>query len=257
MIEILPIPAFQDNYIWLCINKSRREAIVVDPGDAKPVLTFLAQHQLSLVAIFITHKHADHVGGVSELVSIFPRAFIYASEIENIIHMTHSVRENSEVWIPKWPLTFSVMDIPGHTLGHVAYFTDDILFCGDTLFGAGCGRVFEGTAKQMLRSLKKISALPNTIHVYCGHEYTMSNLKFAHHVEPHNLAIQKRIQETQRLRDRSKPSIPSTMQLEKNTNPFLRCTEKEIIQSVEIHANKKLLNEVDVFAELRAWKNNF
>ena len=256
MLKIIPIPALKDNYIWLVVNHHLRQAIAIDPGDASPVLRFLKKYDLTLVGILATHKHADHTAGITQLLNAYPHIAVYAHPIENILVTTHPIQQDDMIAIDKWPLTFKVIHIPGHTLGHVAFYAKPILFSGDTLFGAGCGRIFEGTAEEMLASLNKLTALPDETLIYCGHEYTLANLNFALQVEPDNKDIRERIKLIEKLRLNNKPSLPSTMGSEKITNPFLRCTQKSIIEKVQIYANRKLPNTVDVFRELREWKNN-
>jgi hydroxyacylglutathione hydrolase len=255
MLSIFPIPAFNDNYIWGWVDDARHQAIIVDPGDATPVLTFLKQKKLTLNAILITHKHHDHTGGITALLSVFPNASVFSHPLEQITQTTQFVIDNDTFNINEHK--FRVIAIPGHTLGHVAYYCTPVLFCGDTLFTNGCGRIFEGTAQQMLASLKKLMALPDDTQIYCGHEYTLSNIKFALHVEPNNIALQNRFEEAEQLRSKNHPTVPSTLQLEKLTNPFLRCHESSVIETVSNHAGKKLNSAVDVFYELRQWKNNF
>lgn len=254
MFSIYPIPAFNDNYIWALIDDAK-QAIIVDPGDATPVRQFLKQHQLTLNAILITHKHPDHTGGISALLSAFPKTSVFSNPIEQVALITKSVSDNDVIHMNG--CKFRVIAIPGHTTGHIAYYCNPFLFCGDTLFTGGCGRIFEGTPAQMLESLKKLMILPNDTQVYCGHEYTLLNIKFALHVEPQNIQLQKRFEDTERLRSRNQPTVPSSLQLEKATNPFLRCNEPSIIEAVSRHAGKQLHSEVDVFAELRQWKNVF
>ena len=203
----------------------------------------------------VTHKHHDHTGGISELLSTFPNAHVYSNKVDNIAQTTQFVSQDDLITINDHE--FKVIEIPGHTLGHVAYYCKPYLFCGDTLFTNGCGRIFEGSAKQMLSSLKKLMHLPDDTLIYCGHEYTQSNIKFALQVEPNNQELRKRFEATNALRAQHKPTVPSTLQLEKDTNPFLRCDSDEIIQTVSHHANKKLNNEVDIFHEMREWKNKF
>jgi hydroxyacylglutathione hydrolase len=257
MLKIIPLSAFNDNYIWLAVNDSLSQVVIVDPGDASPVFDFLNQHDLTPIAILVTHKHADHTGGINALLNAYPNMAVYAHPIENVPATTHFVKQDEVILIDQWSESFRVIHIPGHTLGHVAYYAHPILFSGDTLFGAGCGRVFEGTAEQMLTSLNKLAALPADTLVYCGHEYTLANLHFALHVEPGNEDIQQRIEATERLLSNHKPSLPSTMGLEKKTNPFLRCMQQSVISSVEAYVNRQLTNTVDVFHELREWKNTF
>ncbi len=255
MYSIFPIPAFNDNYIWVLHDDIKKQAIVVDPGDATPVLDFLHERGLTLSALLITHKHHDHTGGIPALLSAFPQSLVFSHPMENILQTTHTVTDGDIFKINDH--AFSVIHIPGHTLGHVAYYCKLILFCGDTLFTNGCGRIFEGTAEEMLQSLKKLMALPDDTEIYCGHEYTLSNIAFALHVEPTNQILQKRFEAAKQLRSHHKPTVPSTLKLEKDTNPFLRCNEHGIIETVSHHAGKKLNSAVDVFAELRQWKNNF
>lgn len=257
MINTHSICAFKDNYIWAIVENTLNQAIIVDPGDASPALDFLHKNNLELAAILITHKHADHSGGICELLSHYPNAPVFAHETENISGVTNHISAQDKIHLENFSCDFTVIEIPGHTLGHVAFYSAPYLFCGDTLFGAGCGRVFEGTPEQMLASLKKLSSLPDDTFVYCGHEYTVANLKFSLHVEPDNNDVQKRLKIAETDRSHNKPTVPSTMQLEKKTNPFLRCESKTIIENVEAHCQKKLLTEADVFRELREWKNNF
>lgn len=255
MFFIYPISAFNDNYIWTLVDESYKRAIVVDPGDAAPVLTFLKKHQLTLNAILITHKHHDHTGGIPALLSAFPNASVFSHPVEQVAQTTQLVSDNDVIHIDGHE--FRVLAIPGHTLGHIAYYCKPFLFCGDTLFTNGCGRIFEGTAEQMLSSLQKLMALPDDTQIYCGHEYTLSNITFALHVEPNNIALQKRFKDAKRLRSENQPTVPSTLQLEKETNPFLRCNKPSVIESISYHAGKQLNSEVNVFAELRQWKNTF
>ncbi len=257
MLEVTPIRSLKDNYIWACVNKALGEVVIVDPGTAEPVFQFLGTNQLKLVGILVTHKHADHTGGIEALLARYPGVAVYAHSLENIPSTTHYVDDNEIIFINHWPTPFTVIHIPGHTLGHVAYYAVPILLTGDTLFGAGCGRLFEGTADQMFSSLNKLSALPDDTLIYCGHEYTMANLQFASRVMNKNSDVMKRIKDTESLISHYQPSLPSTLQLEKTTNPFLRCTQNEVISSVEHYAEKKLTNAVDVFRELRKWKDNF
>jgi hydroxyacylglutathione hydrolase len=205
----------------------------------------------------VTHKHADHAAGIGKLLNVYPGIAVYAHPIENVSLSTHPVEQDDVITIDKWPITFKVIHIPGHTLGHVAYYANPTLFTGDTLFGAGCGRLFEGTAEDMLCSLNKLAALPDETLVYCGHEYTLANLNFALEVEPDNKDIQQRIKLTEEMRQNNNPSLPSTMSSERKTNPFLRCTQKSVIERVQLYANRKLTTTVDVFRELREWKNKF
>ena len=237
------------------MDDDQKQAIIIDPGEASPVFEFLVQRKLTISAILITHKHHDHTGGISTLLNAFPNASVFANSVEFVGCITQTVSDNDVITINKH--SFKVIAIPGHTLEHVAYYCKPFLFCGDTLFANGCGRIFEGTAEQMLLSLKKLMVLPDDTLIYCGHEYTLSNIKFALHVEPNNTDLQKRFEDAKRLRSQNQPTVPSTLQLEKATNPFLRCNESSVIEAVSHHAGKKLNSEVDVFAKLRQWKNTF
>lgn len=257
MLTIHPVYAFKDNIIWVGVNDHLRLAFVVDPGDAAPVLAYLKAHHLGLAAIFITHKHWDHTHGVSELLSAYPNTPVYANALEPLAFPVQAVSHGDLITIAQWGVSFRVIHIPGHTQEHVAYYGHSALFCGDTLFGAGCGRLFEGSAQQMLASLDRLCELPNTTLIYCGHEYTLANLAFARHVEPSNLNIQERFNHSKILRDNHQSTLPSTLELELKTNPFLRCREPSVIASVESHVGKALMTTADVFRELREWKNTF
>jgi hydroxyacylglutathione hydrolase len=251
MFDVSLIPAFKDNYIWLLTVAGR--AVVVDPGDAAPVLERLRQTGLSLEAILITHHHADHQGGVAELTRHWP-ATVYAPASESITGCNRPLAGGEELSILGQSLT--VMAVPGHTLGHLAYYTQGRLFCGDTLFGAGCGRLFEGTPAQMFDSLEKIAALPDDTLIHCAHEYTEANLKFALAVEPDNPAIHARQQRVVELRAAGLPSVPSTLAEEKATNPFLRSRKAAVIQAVGENPRVNPPQSA-IFAALRQWRNNF
>ncbi|MBA3696326.1 MAG: hydroxyacylglutathione hydrolase [Methylotenera sp.] len=250
-LQIIPIPAFKDNYIWLLHNGTK--AVIVDPGDAAPVIATLNQLSLSLSAILVTHHHHDHIGGVSTLLKHYSNAAIYAPRYENYNFKHHPVSEPNTVSLPEFGLDFSVIDLPGHTLGHIAYYSPDILFCGDTLFGAGCGRLFEGTPEQMFNSLKKLADLPPTTKVYCTHEYTLHNINFALFLEPNNTDLLQRKYDTEKLRHASEPSLPSTLILELATNPFLRCTNPEILLSLQLGN----IPPLEVFKTIREMRNHY
>ena len=250
MLNIIPIPAFQDNYIWLIENGSH--AAVVDPGDTAPVMSVLKQRGLKLTTILITHHHADHIGGVGALIQAFaPQVYAPKKEQYNFQHTP--VSDKQTIHLSDLGLSLTVMDVGGHTLGHVAYYGANSLFCGDTLFGGGCGRLFEGTAEQMFASLQKIAALPEDTAVYCAHEYTEHNLNFAQSVEKNNAALNERILATRIARSAGQPTIPSSIKLELDTNPFLRCGSNEIQGTLNLqHADP-----VEIFSTLRQMRNHF
>ena len=258
MLEIIPIPAFADNYIWLL--RKGKHAVPVDPGDAAPVMAYLEREHLELAAILATHHHGDHVGGVHALLSL-ASVPVYGPARETIPGRTHALSEGDAIAVPGIDLELAVFDIPGHTAGHIAYVSAEeeppLLFCGDTLFAAGCGRLFEGTPAQMVASLAKLAALPEATQIYCGHEYTIANLRFAAAVEPANARIGERRMREQAKRDRGLPTLPSTIGEERATNPFLRTEEPEVRATAERHAGRALNGSAAVFAEIRAWKNAF
>ncbi|MGH8737219.1 MAG: hydroxyacylglutathione hydrolase [Burkholderiales bacterium] len=252
MLEIVPVKAFKDNYIWTLREGTR--AAVVDPGEARPVIDYLAREKLELVAILATHHHADHVGGIPGLLER-GRVPVYGPRGEPIDTLTRAVEEGDTVTIPELGLSFAVLDIPGHTRAHIAYYGADCLFCGDTLFACGCGRLFEGTAEQMYASLEKLRALPDSTRVYCGHEYTLANIGFARSVEPGNAALGAREARDRKLREAGKPTLPTTLGEEKATNPFLRCLEPAVVESANKYLGARAAGPVRVFAAIRDWKN--
>ncbi len=253
MFDVIRIPAFKDNYIWLL--RKGTSAVVVDPGDARPVLEILECEGLTLSSILVTHHHADHQGGVAGLLAHYP-AEVFGPASESITALTRPLHGGETFCLASLEAEFRVFAVPGHTLGHLAYYGSGRLFCGDTLFGAGCGRLFEGTAAQMHDSLRQIAALPEDTAVYCAHEYTEANLRFALSVEPGNRRLRQRVDEVAVARAKGLPTVPFSIALEKATNPFLRCREPELVaaaQSRVAAAN----DAVEVFAALREWKNNF
>jgi hydroxyacylglutathione hydrolase len=259
MTNIIPIPAFKDNYIWALHDG--QHAIVVDPGDATPVLNWLGSNNLTLSAILCTHHHNDHVGGVCELAGLY-NVPVYGPRLDVIPCLTHQVGDGDIVEIAELNIRLQVLFIPGHTLGHIAYVTLEnegravSLFCGDTLFACGCGRLFEGTPAEMHHSLQRLALLPDSTRVYCAHEYTEANIGFALACEPDNIQLQQRKNEAHKLRLDGKPTLPSTIALEKATNPFLRCTEPEIIRALQGHGLTEN-HELAAFTALREWKNHF
>ncbi len=257
MDPVFVIPAFRDNYIWVLHDADRRHAVVVDPGDAAPVERVLARERLTLAGIFTTHHHADHVGGVAALLATRPDIPVWGPAGESIPGRTVALAEGDETHLVVPQLTFRILDIPGHTAGHIAYFGDGMLFCGDTLFAGGCGRLFEGTAAQMLRSLEHLAALPGETRVYCAHEYTEANLRFVAQVEPKNEKLQQRYQAVRAQRRDGSITLPSNLALERATNPFLRCDEQGVITSARAHAGRDLPDRESVFTAVRVWKDNF
>lgn len=258
-LTVLAVPAFEDNYLWLVHDG--RHAAVIDPGAAEPISAALAAHHLTLTAILLTHHHADHIGGVPQLLDAWDVP-VFGPRNDGIAAVTHPLGEGDRIEVPGLDLTLKVLDVPGHTSGHIAYVSQTAgcawLFCGDTLFGAGCGRLFEGTALQMSQSLDKLAALPDHTLVFCAHEYTLANLRFAEAAEPGNPAIAARIANDTATRQRGAPTIPTTIGVEKATNPFLRYREPALAAHlVSLGKLAPGAGPVDSFAALRAWKNNF
>ena len=251
MFEILLIPAFKDNYIWLLVRDGH--AAVVDPGDPTPVIARLEALQLKLDTILITHHHADHQGGVEELVARWqPRVFGPAKE--SITGCTDPLSGGERIEVLGQAV--AVLQVGGHTRAHLAYYVPGAVFCGDTLFGAGCGRLFEGTPAQMCDSLARLAALPDETRIYCAHEYTEMNLRFAVAVEPHNRLLRERVERIARIRAAGLSSIPSTLGEEKATNPFLRCGEPAVVAAAQAHGAVDM-TLVPVFAAIRGWRNSF
>ncbi|MUI16385.1 hydroxyacylglutathione hydrolase [Massilia dura] len=263
-LHILPVPAFSDNYLWLIHDG--RHAAVVDPGDAAPILAALREHALTLTAILLTHHHRDHIGGVPALLQCHDVP-VYGPRHDGIAAVTVPLGEGDRITVPGLGLELAIMDVPGHTNGHIAYYSDSEeaggegmrrLFSGDTLFAGGCGRLFEGTPAQMAASLDKLAALPPDTQVFCAHEYTLSNLRFALAVEPGNEALQARMAVDSAKRRDGVPTVPSTIGIERATNPFLRYREPRIAQ--RLAADGKVAPDaapLAVFAALREYKNHF
>jgi hydroxyacylglutathione hydrolase len=257
MVEIRPLRAFHDNYIWLIHGpEDARRVAAVDPGDAAPVEAALAERGLELAAILVTHHHGDHTGGIRALLERFDVP-VYGPAEEPIPGRTHALTGGDRVDLPALGLSFEVIDVPGHTAGHIAYYGHGALFCGDTLFSGGCGRLFEGTPSQMTSSLDRLAALPDSTRIYCAHEYTLSNLRFAAAVEPDNRALSDYAAQARTLRADDRPTLPSTVGLERSVNPFLRCDEPAVVRAAETHGGRALADRVEVFATVRAWKDGF
>ena len=257
-LAVTRVPAFEDNYFWLIhgAGSAARKVAVVDPGDAGPVLKALDASHLTLAVVLVTHHHADHVGGVAALAERFG-VRVYGPAGEAIPARTHALKGGDEVDLLDLGLRFRVFDVPGHTAGHIAYYGHGALFCGDTLFSGGCGRLFEGTPSQMLASLDRLAALPPETQVYCAHEYTASNLRFAAAVEPGNAALREYSGVVSALRARNQATIPTTIGLETRINPFLRTRLPSVREAATAHAGKKLTDDAAAFAVVREWKNGF
>ncbi|MDD5248416.1 MAG: hydroxyacylglutathione hydrolase [Rhodocyclaceae bacterium] len=254
-LEIVALPAFADNYIWAL--RARGGAVaVVDPGDAAPVLAYLAATGTQLAAILVTHHHADHCGGIDDLLARHP-APVYGPALEAIDGVDRPLADGDQVALAGLGIEFEVLAVPGHTRGHIAYYRRGMLFCGDTLFGAGCGRLFEGTAATMHASLARIRALPADTQIYCAHEYTQANLRFAAAVEPDNAAIRDRVADTAQLRAAGRPSVPSTLAVEAATNPFLRWDAPAVIAAAQAQLGRPATDPIEIFAAVREWKNRF
>jgi hydroxyacylglutathione hydrolase len=256
-MNLIPLPAFQDNYLWLLHDGDR--ALVVDPGDAQPVRDYLAREGLQLAAILVTHHHADHIGGVDALREA-TGAHVWGPAREKIPEPVTRLAEGDEIEV--LGLRFRIFDVPGHTSGHIAYYCEamdgaPLLFCGDTLFSGGCGRLFEGTPAQMLDSLDKLAALPGNTRVCCTHEYTLGNLNFARAVEPSNEPLRQHQAHCVELRARGEPTLPSSIAIEQRINPFLRARIPAVAQAAHAHRQADPGDPVAVFAAIRQWKNEF
>jgi len=262
-LQIIPLRAFRDNYIWLL--RRGQFAALVDPGDAAPALAYLEAERLKLAAILITHHHEDHAGGVDGILMQLQYDApipVYGPAAENIAGVNQSLVDGDRVHLPALEASFEVIAVPGHTRGHIAYYgrklcACGVLFCGDTLFAAGCGRVFEGTPAQMWHSLARLAALPAATRVYCAHEYTEANIRFALAVEPDNAALSERAAAVARLRQADLPTVPSTLADELATNPFLRYDQPTVRSAAERVSGEGQPDAIAVFTAIRAWKNKF
>ncbi len=261
MINVYPVPAFNDNYLWLIQPQDQQQTLVVDPGDAAPILAALEQRKLSLAAILITHHHADHTGGIEQLLEHFPVP-VYGPASDKIPQITHTLQDCDSIEaLPGVEL--QVLAVPGHTLDHIAYYIEPeqqspLLFCGDTLFAGGCGRLFEGSPTQMHHSLQKLASLDDSTQVFCAHEYTLANLSFAQAVEPDNQQLLARIENERHKRQQGLFTVPSTIAREKASNPFLRCHVDNVVRAaLQYQGSTEALTEADVFATIRRWKDNF
>ncbi len=253
-MDIQSLRAFEDNYIWLL--REGRRVVVVDPGDEAPVLRYLAEEDADLAAILLTHHHGDHTGGVAGLLARHPVP-VFGPAGESIAGVSVPLREGDKIALPDFHADLKVIDVPGHTRGHIAYYGEGALFCGDTMFACGCGRLFEGTAAQMWSSLGKLAALPPETNVYCAHEYTESNIRFALAVESGNAALLTRAGRVAELRRNLQPTVPFTLAEELATNPFLRSGQPEVARAAERHCGTALPGATEVFAALREWRNGF
>ncbi len=273
MNHIITVPAFSDNYIWLICDKEKRHAVIVDPGDATVVINMLEKENIEPVAILVTHFHFDHANGIPALVAKYPKLAVYGSLAEfelltNNPHppaygppsagfklLSHPLQGGELLSFDKIDISFEVINLPGHTSGHIAYYGDQKLFCGDTLFACGCGRVFDGTLKDLHDSLQRIRQLPEDTLVYCAHEYTLGNIGFAKWVEPENAELLAREEAARALIDADKATVPSLLSLELKTNPFLRTDNPAVIARVEQATGRQLNDSAEVFAAMRTWKD--
>lgn len=267
MLTITAINAFNDNYIWVLQQGSQQAVYVVDPGDANPVLEYLNAHQLTLAGILITHHHRDHTGGIAVLAAYIEQTSgktlaVYGPQSEAIqgvnIGIDPQITQTFHLAFIDNPI--QVLSIPGHTAGHIAYLIDDVLFCGDTLFSGGCGRLFEGTPAQMYHSLRLLAALPAKTRVYCAHEYTLANLKFAQAVDSDNAELMAYVKQVKELRAENHTTLPSTIGLERAINPFFRVMTPTVVSSIRAKfcdQDFSQADEINYFTHLRQWKNFF
>jgi len=250
-----PLPAFADNYIWTLRETPGGAPLVVDPGDPAPVLALAEATGVAPAAVLLTHHHADHVGGAAALLARWPGLPVFAPEDPRIAVPCRRVGDGDVAAAGPW--RFEVAAVPGHTSSHVAFHGHGLLFCGDTLFSLGCGRLFEGTPAQMLASLDRLAALPADTRVCCGHEYTLANAAFAAAVEPDNPALRRRTEEARAMRDRDQPTLPATLGDERAANPFLRVDAPAVREAIAARLGRPPADRVEAFAELRRWKDGF
>ena len=251
--RLIPLPAFEDNYVWALVDESG-DALVVDPGQAGPVLAAAADG-LRIAGILLTHHHNDHIGGVPALLERWPSLPVVAPVDERIATATRRVHDGEQARLGGW--IFDVLAIPGHTVSHIAFHGHGVLCCGDTLFSLGCGRLFEGTPAQMLGSLDRLAALPGDTRVCCGHEYTVANAAFARVVEPNNEALLRRSEEATTMRADGRPTLPTTLEAERACNPFLRIDVPAVRDAVARQLGRTPADRVEAFAALRRWKDGF
>ncbi|TWX71961.1 hydroxyacylglutathione hydrolase [Colwellia demingiae] len=258
---VTAIKAFNDNYIWAISSENKDKIALVDPGDAVVCIEYLQENNLALSAILITHYHKDHVGGIEKLLEYSKdKAWpvtVYGPATENIAQLDITLKENDTVDLTDLNCQFTVLDLPGHTKGHIAYYNEKMVFCGDTLFSGGCGRLFEGTPQQMHHSLTKLSNLAADTLIYCAHEYTQANLAFALAVEPNNIDLHNYAEQVNVKRQQNQATIPSNIALELQINPFLRCHEHSIKLAAQTYSKQTQGNDSEVFSAIRAWKDNF
>jgi len=256
MLQIRPVPIFDDNYVWILEREGSNRVAVVDPGDGDPVIKALSGLDLEIAAVLITHHHRDHVGGLPELIRRYHPP-VYGSATESVAGVDHPLAGGETISLPELDLEIEIVALPGHTSGHIGYVGAGCAFVGDTLFAGGCGRVFEGTMEQMHSSLTRLAELPPETMAYCAHEYTLANLRFALAVEPGNDALAQRFEAAETARAASQPTVPSTIGYELETNPFLRCGEASVHTAAESHAGHALTTPAEVFGALRTWKDGW
>ena len=258
---VTAIKAFNDNYIWALANNNNEKIALVDPGDAAVCIEYIEANNLILSTILITHHHSDHVGGIEKLLEYAKTkswsVAVYGPANERIAQLDVTLKENDIVTLAELNCQLNLLDLPGHTKGQIAYYNNDMVFCGDTLFSGGCGRLFEGTPEQMHNSLTKLANLPKNTLIFCAHEYTQANLAFALALEPKNSDLHSYAEQVKLKRQQKQATIPSNIGLERKINPFLRCQESSIIHAERAYTNQKKSSDSEVFAAIRAWKDNF